>query len=360
MHLTQAFLVLFAALAISGIAAYVSVTGMMAVFPSDPVIVAVIMTSLEFGKIVAVEWLHSNWRNPLVSSIHRLYMCLAVFALMLVTAIGIYGFFSKGYLEQTQPSKEAALHISQLESQIKIKENELIHIDSKVAQLDSTIERALSGKSDLSANRANQIRNQQRVERQTLASSRTEVNRDIKTLSDELVPLKMQNLGVEAKLGPVKYLASLLGLKDESSAVQLVILVLMFAFDPFAISLVISSSISFRTWAQHRTSKAPKEEIAVEPPVDQTPKEPSVPADAEESLAYATYDPPVVYYPKDEPSTLSLISTEVENPVLTKPVKLKPTRKKRKPKESEEPMTASQIAALYLSEQERDKQLPIS
>lgn len=352
MHLTQAFLVLFAAISISGIAAYVSVTGMMAVFPAEPIIVAVIMTSLEFGKIVAVEWLHSNWKNQLVSNIHRAYMCLAVLALMLVTAIGVYGFFSKGYLEQGQPSKEAALHIAQLETQIQAKEKELINVEGKVSQLDSTIDRALSGRSDLSANRATQIRNQQKGERQLLTDARTEITLDIKKLNEELVPLKMKGLEVEAKLGPVKYLASLLGLEDENSAVQLVILVLMFAFDPFAISLVISASISFRTWS---LMKKPK----VEEPSEIIPeKEEIFPVVSEpapiETSPYDGYQ----YSPKDEPQYFKEEPTdEVENPILTKPVKLKKTRQKKIDKNTP---SITQVAGGYLSEQDRDKILPNS
>lgn len=368
MHLTQAIIILLSALSISGIAAYVSVTGMMAVFPAEPIIVAVIMSSLEFGKVAAVEWLHSNWRNTLVSSFHKAYMCLAVVALMLVTAIGIYGFFSKGYLAQHLPAKEAQIQITEIQNRIADREKELTYLDTRLSQLDSTVDRALSGRSDLSANRASSLRNQQKSERSDIANERTKINSEVKALREELIPLQRTNMDVEAKLGPVKYFSSLFGLADEQSAVQIIIMVLMFAFDPFAICLVISASISFKTWVMIKSDKVKIREVQITPAVVETSQkqesqvtDPEPPADAEleEQVTVQEHQEPsdveAVEGPQPTPEMQEVQVIETNTPdvvVAGKPTKLKKTKRK---KNEDTPLTIDQVASSYMTEYDLDK-----
>lgn len=322
MHLFQALVILFAAISISGIAAFVSITGMMSVFPSEPLIVAIIMASLEFGKVTAVEWLHSNWRNQLVTWFHKFYMIVAVVALMLVTAIGIYGFFSKGYLDQGQPSAINKVQLANLESEVTSRETQITLINERVSSLDSVLLRAVEGKSDMSATRANAISRQQKSERDALSKERAQIVSEIASLRKEMIPLTQSTLEVEAKLGPVKYLADLLGMKDHSSAIQLVIVVLMLAFDPFAICLVISASISFKTWL---SLKNKVEQPTVTVNTVKVELEPEAPGERDEV-----------------------------NPVITKPV---PLVKKKKPRKKKDTgiLSVDDVAAMYLAPSELDK-----
>jgi hypothetical protein len=88
------------------------------------------------------------------------------------------------------------------------------------------------------------FRARQSAERNEVQTKIDAANEEKMKISQELVPLRLQVNEVETKLGPIKYVADLFGQKDTEVAVRIVILILMFAFDPLAIALVISGTIS--------------------------------------------------------------------------------------------------------------------
>jgi len=68
--------------------------------------------------------------------------------------------------------------------------------------------------------------------------------------------IELEQIKIEAEVGPLKYVAELI-YGDEAknhfdSAVRLVILILIFVFDPLAVLLLIAANISLRQW---RTKK---------------------------------------------------------------------------------------------------------
>jgi hypothetical protein len=235
------FFVFGSALGLSTLAAIISIIGMTALFPGDGIIIAIMMAILEASKLVAAAWLHANWRNAAVSVLHKLYLGLAILALMLITAIGVYGYLAKGYLEQQTPLASVQLHIDQKTQQIETDNNNIKRLTERQAQLDAAVN-ALITQNQVA--RSQTIRNQQRKEREQIAADLKTTQQDIVKLTDELVPLRMATNTVHTKLGPVKYVADLFGWTDPDSAVRMVILVLMFAFDPLAIVLILSGSIS--------------------------------------------------------------------------------------------------------------------
>ena len=104
MILFTALITLSLAITISIVAAYISVSGMMALFSGEAIIVCGMMLALEAGKLNAAHWLHSNWKNKTVGVLHKAYLLIAVLVLMLITSIGIYGFLSKGHLDEKAPN----------------------------------------------------------------------------------------------------------------------------------------------------------------------------------------------------------------------------------------------------------------
>jgi len=247
--LITAIITLIAALALSAVAAYVSVTGMMALFAGVASTMMFIMIILEASKLVAANWLHVNWKNPNVTKKHRFLMTAMVIVLMLVTSMGIYGFLSKGYLEQKAPVAGIELQIAQKEQSIKMLVTENERLGVKMAQLDKNIDAFLNGNK---AERANTIRNRQKAERNEIDKQIQDNNKKIQKLNDEILPLKVSTSEVEAKLGPIKYVAELFGWKDPSAAVRLVMLMLVFSFDPLAVLLLLGATISFSDWKANK------------------------------------------------------------------------------------------------------------
>lgn len=237
------------AVLISVVAAYFSIVGLAALFSATFWGVVIMGASLELGKVVAATWAHEHWSDPTVSRVHKGYLVAAVAALMLVTSLGIYGYLSKGHLEQAAPIAGTNLQIQQGELRIQQLQADNTRLTTRLDQLDQSVNVMLG------QDRASQglrARNQQRAERQEINTSMDANNAAIQKIQADLLPLKTANLEVEAKLGPVKYVAELFGWKDPEAAVRMIILLIMSAFDPLALVLIISCSIS---WKQYQEKK---------------------------------------------------------------------------------------------------------
>ena len=100
----MALLTLLTALAISGIAAFYSIVGLMAIFSGAAMQIAIMGGALEVGKLVTASWLYQNWRNKLLGRALKAYLFTAVIVLIFITSIGIFGFLSKAHLDQVKPA----------------------------------------------------------------------------------------------------------------------------------------------------------------------------------------------------------------------------------------------------------------
>ena len=89
---------LFTALAISAVAAFYSIVGLMAIFSASAMSIAVMGIVLEVGKLITASWLYQNWkRGPLLL---KSYLTIAVVVLMFITSMGIFGYLSKAHIDQ--------------------------------------------------------------------------------------------------------------------------------------------------------------------------------------------------------------------------------------------------------------------
>lgn len=253
-------LTLFLALVISGVAAYFSVVGLAAIFAATYWAVVVMGVSLEAGKLVAAGWLHANWHNPVVNKLHKGYMTMAVVVLMIITALGIYGFLSKGHLEQQASGAPVALAIAQKEARVEQLNTQIAGLNARQTQLDTAVNSIIAD----NATGGLRARRQQTSERAEITRGVEAANAEINAITTELVPLKLEVAGVEAKLGPIKYLAEAFGWEDPEAAVRLVILLLMFAFDPLAVVLVISAIITISSALEDRRKKLAPVVVEVE------------------------------------------------------------------------------------------------
>jgi len=78
--------------------------------------------------------------------------------------------------------------------------------------------------------------------------------------------IELEQIKIEAEVGPLKYVAELIYGEDAKShfdsAVRLVIMVLIFVFDPLAVLLLIAANISLRQWRMKKNlSKVNTEEV---------------------------------------------------------------------------------------------------
>lgn len=155
--------------------------------------------------------------------------------------MGVFGYLSKAHIEHTTVGGSAQLQIAQLESQKEAAERRLKNAQTSL----DTLDRLTTGENILDAN---YIRNRQKRERASLDEEIKSATADIQTIETDLIPLKTETLKLEAEVGPIKYVAELFyGSGDTATidkAVRMMIVVLIFVFDPLAILLVIAANMT--------------------------------------------------------------------------------------------------------------------
>jgi hypothetical protein len=110
------FLLALTGLTLSGVAIYYSVIGLTAIFAAAFWPIVVMGTTLEISKLVAASWLKAKWN--IIPGFMKTYMTVAVFVLMFITSMGIFGFLSKAHIEQTSMSTEQVAQIETLDDKI--------------------------------------------------------------------------------------------------------------------------------------------------------------------------------------------------------------------------------------------------
>lgn len=312
MKLFSASITLLFAILISIVAAYFSVVGLAALFAATFIPVVIMGSTLEASKLVAAQWLHGNWKNPNVNWLHKSYMTAAVGALMLITSIGIYGFLSKGHLEQEAPLAGIELEVKQREQQIEMLQANNASLQTKLTQLDKSVDAFLANDKAAQGLKA---RTRQKIERAEIDKQLQANNEKISQLNKEILPLKMQSSEVHAKLGPIKYVAELFGWEDANSAVRLVIMILMFAFDPLAIVMLLSAQITFDELSKEKKARKQKEQesfkedVLPDAPEDVTP----VAVDIQKPAGDVSSDAQVIFEPYAEPQPVLNIVNDAEH-----------------------------------------------
>ena len=105
------YLTLSIALILASIAAYYSVFGLSKLFSSQATAVIIMASALEAGKLITATYLHRYW-NKVVFTI-KTYLVIALFVLMCITSLGIYGFLVSAY-------QETAYNVQEVDQKIPV------------------------------------------------------------------------------------------------------------------------------------------------------------------------------------------------------------------------------------------------
>ena len=238
------------AFALSGVAAFYSIAGLMAIFAAAPTSIAIMGSILEVSKLVVASWLYRNW-TP-IPKLMKGYLTGALAVLMLLTSMGIFGFLSKAHLDQSMPSSDIAAQVSLIDEKIKNEKDNINEARIILSQLDSQVNQALSRTTtDTGVNRSVSIRQQQTKERAALTKQIEAAQTQISKLNQERAPIAAQLRKVEAEVGPIKYIAALI-YGDEvtteqttlEKAVRWVIILIVAVFDPLAVVMLIAANWS--------------------------------------------------------------------------------------------------------------------
>lgn len=250
---------LIMALAVAGCAAYFSVWGLSQLFAGASAAVIIMASVLEIGKLVVTTALHTYW-DKLAKPL-RIYLSISVVILMLITSAGIYGFLSNAYQKTANKLEIHEGELGVLDGkksifQKSIDGNQKI-IDTKNKRLDQLSGLRTSQENRIDGSKSNRDRNSVRgdiasanIEIQKLSTEIDVLNTKNAVLSDSIGKYNVKALemksgsDVAGEVGPLKYIAELTGV-PMASVVNYLILLLIFVFDPLAISLVLATNKAF-------------------------------------------------------------------------------------------------------------------
>jgi hypothetical protein len=132
----MAILTMITALAISAVAIYYSVAGLVAIFAAAAVPIMIMGGTLEIAKLVTAVWLHRYWSQA--TWWLKYYLATAVLVLMFITSMGIFGFLSKAHIEQTSAGEESVAQVQQIESEVTRLNAIIKRADDKVKALETS------------------------------------------------------------------------------------------------------------------------------------------------------------------------------------------------------------------------------
>ena len=254
------FIIAFAALSVSASAAFYSVSGLSKLFAGASFEVIIMATSLEVAKLVIASLLYQYWDT--INKWLKLYLSVAALVLVLITSMGIYGFLSAAY--QTTASE-----MSVVDNKVKFLTQKKDFYESDLARYDKDLEIIGANINNLSTAKSSQIQvrdttsttgfrttvsttelrmAQKRIEVEEVNRKGVQAKREVAADSlqkYQLAILELENTSeVAGELGPLKYLSGLTGIPMDK-IINYLLLVIIFVFDPLAISLVIAANFAF-------------------------------------------------------------------------------------------------------------------
>ena len=241
-------LLLVSALAVSAVAGYFSIVGLVAIFPAAEIAILSMGVVLEVAKLITASWLYRNWKTTNI--LLRVYFTSAVIILSIITSLGIFGFLSKAHLEHSVLTGDNDLLVQRIDRRIESEQRAVTDAESVISQLDQAVQTLIEYDRIRGDDGSIAVRQRQSDERLQLNSVIDQAIQRIDELSEEKILLEQEQLAIEVEVGPIKYIAEMIyGNSDRETidkAVQIVIILLILVFDPLAILLVVAANMSLK------------------------------------------------------------------------------------------------------------------
>ena len=240
-----ALITLFTALAISAVAAFYSIVGLMAIFSASALSIAIMGAVLEVGKLITASWLYQNWKT--IPKLLKYYLTSAVVVLMFITSMGIFGYLSKSHIDAGTNTSQLQIKLERLNNYIESEQKVINRAERQLENLDKALERYV----ELGAvSKGLDRRESQEEERLKLTNMVNKSQEKIDEYLDQKSEYELEIKNFEVEVGPLKYISALLYGDDAltflENAVRWVILILVFVFDPLAVLLVVAANITIR------------------------------------------------------------------------------------------------------------------
>jgi hypothetical protein len=232
-----------AALSISGVSAFYSISGLTAIFPGAIIPVIALGIVLEIGKLSGIAFLHKYWCDAAFSI--KAPLVMIILFLMLINSMGIFGLLSKAHITQEVSNAGQASQIRITQGRLTSERSAITDLDTQIGNIDQAINKLTQ------TGRAGQALaqvNAQRKARQTLSNEKLAHQSTVDDLTKQEVEKDVANKLLEADFGPLQYLADFVYGKANAeqleNVVRWIISIIVFVTDPLAVILLVSASFS--------------------------------------------------------------------------------------------------------------------
>ena len=253
-------IIALSALSVSISAAFYSVSGLSKLFAGASFEVIIMAGSLEVAKLVIASLLYQYWST--LNKYLRTYLTVATVVLVLITSMGIYGFLSAAYQDTYRQLTVKENQTAFLEQKKQFYENDVFRYDEELKRISTNISTLSNARSQSIQVRDTSVAGGVRTTISTselrMAAKRIEVEeenrknvqRKREVVADSLQKYQLaileldNNTEVAGELGPLQYLSGLTGTPMDK-IINILLLVIIFVFDPLAISLVVAANFAF-------------------------------------------------------------------------------------------------------------------
>lgn len=233
-------LTLITGLALSVVAAWFAIEGIMAIFAGLPAYAMIMGIVIEAGKVVGITWIYRHWTKKTVLK----WIAIPLVAIAMgLTSMGIYGLLAKAHIEQTAPVTNNTAKIERLDKRILRERTEIADAELIIDQLDATVQVLVDARKISHPTQGSRVvRILQQPQRDQLKQIIDESFDSIDDYEDVILSLNQQLNNLELEIGPVKYIAAVIFEDPQENfdkAVRIVIIAFIFVFDPMAIVLLM-------------------------------------------------------------------------------------------------------------------------
>ena len=254
------WLITICALGLGGTAGYYSVIGLSKLFAGEATAVIIMASFLEASKLVLATLLHTYWKS--LNFLLKTYYISALIILSLITSVGIYGMLSSGYQKTASQLSVVDNQKSYIDKKIEFYQKDLDRYDIELERISNNISILSNAKATTTQIKDKSIEGGVRSVVSTtelkMAQKRISLEEENRkdnvskrqVVADSLQNLQLQvlelenNTEVAGELGSLKYISNLTG-KPMDVIINWLLLIIIFVFDPLAISLVIAANFAF-------------------------------------------------------------------------------------------------------------------
>jgi hypothetical protein len=226
-----------AAIGLAGATAWLSIHGMVVLFPGAPMSVIGMAIAMEGAKPVTTGWLARRW-----CAVWRVTLIALVAGLAVINATGVYAQLVAAHVaERAAAAASIETQGAALAARIEVATHTVADIDARIAQIDSAIAEATRRGRTKTAMAT--MEGQQKA-RTSLVDERKREAGTLEPPSRLSAPRAARGRQIEADAAPIRYVAELVGANTDSErAIRWLIALMVLCCDPLAIALTAAASV---------------------------------------------------------------------------------------------------------------------